>query len=342
MRDRLLAYLLNDLEPAERTELEELLAADPDLQQELEKMRSCLASCEEAEAEKVAPTQLASRTCSFVEHAIQKSKSLCHHSAGATSLSGKSLSESRDNLRTEKRWTLADMVVGACVLVALGTLVLPSLRVNRDVARRLTCQNNMHQLGAALMNYSLQFNQGLPRIEPGENAGTFVITLADSGTLTREQLAQMVVCPSTQLADRVTSGCVVIRIPTREEFLTAEGAERDQLRKFMAGDYAYSLGYRDPRGQIQQVHFSGSRHIPLLSDSPSQAIAGYQSANHGGCGQNVLFQDLSVKYCTQCKCKAKRDHWFLNDDGQVAAGSHVGDMVLGGSAATPIVEISAK
>lgn len=337
MRERLVAYLLNDLEPAERAALEELLAGDPELRQELQRVRECLATCQQSEAIEEAPPQLASRTCSFVEHAIAKSQVI-----GRSRRGSKSLSESHDPLRPARRWSAADMVIGACVLAAITALLLPSLRANRDVARRMTCQNNMHQLGAALMDFTLRFNQGLPQIERDDNAGIFVVALADSGVLSREQVAQLVVCPGTDLADRVASGCVKIRIPTREEYLAAVGAERELLRRFMAGDYAYSLGYRDNAGQIRQVHFSGSRHVPLLADAPSQAIPGYQSANHGGCGQNVLFQDLSVKYSTQCKCRQKRDHWFLNDDGQVAAGRHENDLVLGGSATTPIIQISAK
>jgi hypothetical protein len=235
-----------------------------------------------------------------------------------------------------------DLAAAACVVAALGMLVMPALRVNRDVARRLTCQNNVHQLGAALMDYSLRFNQGLPRIEPGQNAGIFVVTLADKGVLTRRELAQIVVCPSTELADRVATGCVVIRIPSREEYLASSGAQRDQLRKLMAGDYAYTLGYQDQAGQFHQVRFSGSRHVPMLADAPSQAIAGYQSANHGGCGQNVLFQDLSCRYCTQCQSPVQHDHWFLNEDGQPAAGRHANDIVLGASDSTPVLELTSE
>jgi hypothetical protein len=336
MRERLLAYLLNDLDPAERAAVDAELAADPELQQELDKLRDCLASCEEPcnAAEETPPPQLASRTCCFVDHAIQKSKALCHHAGEA-----KSLSESRDPLVSRSRWSLLDIGVATCVLVALAALLFPALRGNRDYARRSTCQNNMRSIGAALMDYSLQFNGALPEIGPQDNAGAFVIALADGGMISREELVDLLVCPESDLAERVNRGCVRMRIPTRDEYLAAKGAEREFMRQVMAGDYAFSMGYRDQQGRIRQVHFIASRERPMLADAPSAAIAGYQSANHGGCGQNVLFQDLSVRYCKQCKCQKRRDHWFLNDDGQPAAGRHEADMVLGASAATPIVEL---
>ena len=121
MRERLLAYLLNDLDPAARAALDAELAADPQLQQELDKLRDCLNSCDEQcdGAEEVPPPQLASRTCCFVDHAIQKSKVLCHHGAD-----GKSLSESRDPLVRRNRWSLYDIGAAICVAIALGALVV--------------------------------------------------------------------------------------------------------------------------------------------------------------------------------------------------------------------------
>jgi type II secretory pathway pseudopilin PulG len=335
MRERLIAYLLCDLDHAERSALEAELAADPQLQQELEKVRQCLAAGDDDcnAGVEVPPPQLATRTCCFVDHAIQKSKVLCHHTSNA-----KALSESRDPTVRRNRWSLLDIGAAIGIMVALAALVFPALRGNRDFARRSQCQNNMRSVGAALMNYSLQTNGALPQIGPQDNAGSFVIALVEQEVISPEELVELLVCPNSELAERVNRGCVKMRIPSRKQYLTAKGANREFMRKFMAGDYAFSLGYRDQQGQIHQVHFSGSREVPLLADAPSSTIAGYQSANHGGCGQNVLFQDMSVRYCKQCKCQKKSDHWFLNDEGQPAAGMHENDIVLGPSSATPVFQ----
>jgi hypothetical protein len=338
MRERLLAYLLSDLDPAERAAVEAELAADPLLRQELEKLRECLDAgdghCTPAE---VPPPKLASRTCSFVDHAIHKSKNLCSHSLGA-----KALSESHDPPVRRQKWTLLDIGAAVCILVALASLLFPRTLVGRDEARLIACQNKMRGIGAALMNYSLQRNGSLPRIGPQDNAGVFVIALVDQGVISSEELLELLVCPSSELAERVNRGCVKMSIPTQQKYLAVTWAERERMRRYMAGDLAFSIGYQDAQGQIRQVPFSGSRFVPLLADAPSAAIAGFQSANHGGCGQNVLFQDLSVKYCKQCKCKAKRDHWYLNDDGQPAAGCHENDNVLAGSDTTPLMDFVSK
>ena len=58
--------------------------------------------------------------------------------------------------------------------------------------------------------------------------------------------------------------------------------------------YAYSLGYRDPGGTIRgpcdgpQNVFSQS---PIMADRPPADGAEFNSINHGGDGQNVLFAD---------------------------------------------------
>jgi hypothetical protein len=340
MREQLLAYLLDDLNPAERSTVEAALADSPELQQELEKLRECLGDCEapaEPEPAQVPPGQLASRTCHFVEHAIQKSKAMCGHSGHV-----KTLSESHDPLVKPNRWSAADIGVGICVLVALAALVFPMLKQDQEAARLLACQNNLHQVGAALMDYSVRYNKGLPVVGEKDNAGIYVVILTESGTIERKELKGFLVCPSSETAERISRGCIDIVIPSSEELAQASPDERNRLRKFMAGDYAYTIGYLDKyTGRMRQVHFSSSRFIPLLADGPSPAIAGYQSANHGGCGQNVLYQDLSCKYTKQCKCKQRKDHLYLNDEGQVAAGCHPEDIVLAPSDAVPVIQLTA-
>ena len=74
---------------------------------------------------------------------------------------------------------------------------------------------------------------------------------------------------------------------------------------------------------------------PLLADAPSLQLAEFKSANHGGGGQNVLYQDQSVRYQTDCTVPGLQDHLFLNTAGMPAAGRGQLDAVLGRSEATP-------
>jgi len=166
-----------------------------------------------------------------------------------------------------------------------------------------------------------------------QNAGLFVVDLAESGLLARKQLAELLVCPSSPLADEVFAGSLVIQIPTPHELKTASKESLATMRKFMAGSYAYRFGYRDENGRYRQVKFEGRSDAPMLADAPSISVAGFQSPNHGGCGQNVVFQDLSGRHFNQCTAGEHADHLFLNEDHEHAAGRHARDVVLGRSEA---------
>ena len=123
MREQLLAYLLNDLDPAERKRVEDAIAADPALAEELEHLRECLTGSEqEAEPVTTPPTKLASRTCSFVEHAIERSKSFCNPLTQA-----EGLSESQDGCSARSKWSYSDLIIGACILLALAALLIPAI-----------------------------------------------------------------------------------------------------------------------------------------------------------------------------------------------------------------------
>ena len=214
-------------------------------------------------------------------------------------------------------------------------LILPAIHNSRDSARQMKCQSNLRDLGIALVEYANRFDRGLPHIELGENAGIFVVDLAESGLLSREQLAELLICPSSPLAADVFAGNIVIQIPSREDLGRVPKESLELIQKWMSGSYAYRIGFFDQQGRYCRVKFERRADSPVLADAPSSAVAGFRSPNHGGCGQNVVFQDLSVRYFQQCLADGKRDHLFLNEELKHAAGRHAQDVVLARSEADP-------
>jgi hypothetical protein len=106
-------------------------------------------------------------------------------------------------------------------------------------------------------------------------------------------------------------------------------------RRIMGGSYAYQLGYVEG-DRYCAIRNEGLCRKAVLADAPSDQCKNLQSANHGGCGQNVLYQDGSVCYEKKCTLsELDDDHLFLNDDGEEAAGLDRFDTVLGRSGATP-------
>ncbi len=323
MRDQLLAYLLDDLEPKQRQRVEEHIANDPTWQHEFEKLKSCLESGEEPpEKTTCPPPDLVQKTCSLVR---------LSDSQGPPG----SLSEARECCSNRRRWTLLDLSIGAAIFVAMGALLFPALVESRRTARRLQCQDNLKEIGTALIKSHEVQGEGLPHIGYHENAGMFVVELAERGTIDRGELSRFLVCPSSDLADEVFQGRTVLRIPTRQELRQLSREALTELRQHMSGSYAYQFGYLDSDGSYLPMPFVGRSDVPILADRPNLSASGMESSNHGGCGQNIFSQDGSSRFLSTCESDECVGHPFLNDDGRHAAGKSERDNVLGRSDATP-------
>ncbi len=331
MRDELLAYLLNDLDDEQRRRIEERLEVDPIWQHELERL-STLIDAQEPNKNEVGelPDDLVRRTCSFVKQASSQG-------ALSPAVLPASLTESQERLVSRgNRWSLVDWGVVAAILLVMGSLLLPAIRESRDAARRAQCQDNLHQLGTLLAMVAEQTGGELPRIAHDENAGMYAVKLAEQGFISHEKLAELVLCPSSQLADDVRRGLTVFRVPGRQELQIANSAEIRSLRKIMGGSYAYRIGYVTNRGSYRHVNFTSSTYEPMMADKPSFAVVGFQSDHHGSCGQNVLFQDQSVRFVQMCLEKNRDKNWYLNEDNQHAAGKSKHDVVMIRSEARPM------
>lgn len=331
MRDDLLAYLLNDLDEEQRRRIEQRLEVDPIWQHELERLRAYVEEAHQSSesADDSIPQDLVNRTCSFVKQASSQG-------ALSPAVLPASLTESQDLVAAKSnRWTLIDFAVVASILLVMGTLLVPAIRESRESARRVQCKAKLSSLGFALSMYAQNSGGNLPAIQQHENAGMYAVKLLESGLLTREQLAELLVCPSTQLADDVFRGAKIFRIPSRRELQVASGDQLKSLLEDMGGSFAYRVGYFDKHGNYRQVEFIARSSAPMMADKPSFGFAALQSANHGGGGQNVLFQDRSVRYYSVCKQEGRDKNWFLNEDGQPAAGKHESDVVMIRSEARP-------
>jgi type II secretory pathway pseudopilin PulG len=326
MTDRLFAYLMDELSPAERAEVERLLADNPRWQSELERLRHCLEdpACEDVAAEELSQAMpsrdLVIRTCCLVEESgddlqLALPDQSCPPSSGG--------------------WSAADLLVGAGVLCVLASLVLPAVQQHREQARQEACRDNLRFVGTALADFA-ERHRHLPHIQPWQNAGRFAVILADRGGIDRDVLAARLICPASQLADRVASGCIKWTIPQRSQLATLQGRELLEALKLMSGSYAFSGGYFDERHNYHPVSFTARGYTPMLGDAHSFATTGFRSANHGGCGQNILFQDLSTRHYQECVAPAAPcenravtiDNFYFNRNGQHAAGLDATDAVL--------------
>jgi prepilin-type processing-associated H-X9-DG protein len=312
MATDLAGYLLGGLEPAERRRIEQQLLDDPDLREELERLRQATLILA-ADSNPEPPLGLAQRTMNLVVD--QRGHGLPEAPAVPLGQRG-----------SRRSWRRADVVVAACLLICFGALIPPAVIGMQRRAQIVTCSDNMHKIGVGLTSYSdLHDPPGrLPNParekEPCNVAGFVLPILLEAGVAQDVNLR----CPGDSIPPPFVACASELRDLPDDEF--------NRRAPYLLGSYAYSLGYRTAN-QILSPEL-GDFPLPVLADRPPSDPAGLDlylnSPNHRGAGQNVLFTDGHVEFIA-----ARRrlgDDLYLNDNGRQEPGVGPRDTVLAPSA----------
>jgi hypothetical protein len=223
-----------------------------------------------------------------------------------------------------RQWKLTDMAIAAGIFLAAATLFFPALNQSRFAARVAGCQNNLRQIGRALTEYSEMHNGYFPNVPLRGQlavAGIYGPRLVQLRFISDPHL---LICPDSSLAGRQD-----YNVPTPQQLETAEGPHLVRLQRLSGGSYGYTLGYVVD-GRYQPTKNLQRKTFALMADAPGDAEP-FNTLNHEGHGQNVLFEDEHLQYLTTCKAHGCNDHIFLNDEGEQAPGMHANDAVIGGS-----------
>ncbi len=359
-QEDLLGYVLGALDAQEQRDVQQLIDADPELEEKLLEIRSSLGPLDFLDGANGPRPGLARRTSEMVANVQKQLDPDELTAAGAHPITDGLIakatlqklamldggSEERttarkagdqfglsDSSRSERTlrptsWSLSDMLVGVAAVAVLASVLLPAISYSRFNSRINACQDNLRGLGSALLAFSSMNPKGeFPSIPDSPNlrvSGSYALQLKEAGLIEDDR---MVLCAGfANKFDRA------FRIPVREQIQNASGCQLDHFKRIMGGNFGYSLGYVE----CNQYHCPSNRgraHFVLLADMPSQNLDGRRSANHGGRGQNCLFEDGHIEFVSGFAYG--EDPIFVNDIGVVDAGLHCDDSVIAPSHVAP-------
>jgi len=300
-----LDYAFGQLEGTSRELADAEVAGDPQLAEALDRLTRAVHQLLDDGLTIEVPPHLASRTRTFVaEHGRRRS-----------------ILEFVP-MTVPFRW--ADVAVAASIFLAGLLTLIPAMQRSKEQMAQAGCGFNLQQLGVGLAQYAGLHHQYpyAPPDQPNAVAGTFAVTLQDSGML---QDVKTLDCPCNGSCDKVSP------LPHLPSLKTLQSKEPESYRRMLSGDYAYHVGYRNGSGRPGPVAASLSMNVPLLADQPNHdggQILDGNSPNHGGRGQNVLFSDGHISWFSTRQVSPLDADLFLNEDQHPAAGVSIEDAAL--------------
>jgi type II secretory pathway pseudopilin PulG len=323
MREDSLGYLLNAIDDAERDTITARAAADPAVASELKFLAQSLEPLAADGGHFEPPPGLAARTCVLVSRRAHEDRVEVAREPGE--LSG----------RSRGAWRLVDAVVAMGLVAASALLFFPALMHSRNTANLQACQNNLRTIHGGLMQHATLHKDLFPVVPTEGNeaaAGIYAVRLFHGGFLGENPNPNIFVCASSPWGPKTES----FRVPTPAELAAASGDELRRLQQTMGGSYGYTLGHL-VRGQYIPTRNRARGRFVLMADAfdAQRDAASGCSGNHGGNGQNVLFEDGRVLYLTTCRIDGASEDFFRNDENRFAPGVHVNDSVVVQSGVAP-------
>jgi prepilin-type processing-associated H-X9-DG protein len=353
MRDDLIGFVAGALDAPEHEEICRKMAHDDTLRQEVQRIQRCLSPLSWVREEVTPPAGLAARTCQCLaqwtvvadrsaagrcdsEHSSDAAADRTEHESLTAALTPRPgwpsgwEASAGDRAAPSRQWTMADFVVAAGVCLAASCLFFPAIVNSRWRFQLQGCQNNMRELGTALIEYSGGPGGYFPLIPaqgPASVAGIYAPKLVAQGLVDD---GRMFLCPAK-------GSTLVLRIPDMSEILRAQPPQLERLHRVMGGDYAYPLGYVS-KGTLRGTRNRGQAQSALLGDAPLEHTRRVAIGTHGR-GQNVLFHDGHVRFLTT-RVRPDPEHpgddLFFNADGLQQAGVDPEDYVLAASHVRPL------
>lgn len=303
--DDLLDYQLGQLDDARREEIEQEIAADPELGIRSARLALGLMHLLDDGQTFSPPPGLADRTIAFVEERRRRPRILDLAPA-----------------RVPFRW--ADFAVAAGIFLAGLATLLPAVQRSKSQMQEAACTFNLQQIGLGLSNYATAHGV-YPQPPHHYPAGYYALQLKECGALHNPSF---LTCPGRGHSARIDE------LPDSDGFDSLMGQSTLNCQRMLGDEYAFNAGFRHAVEGSSPVpaDLARSMPLPLLADLPPlddfHRVLEGNSLDHGGGGQNVLFSDHSVRWLRDRKLPGIDADIYLNQRRKPALGLHSKDVSL--------------